>query len=100
MHILCVTGVNDNDGVAFNYIGVVPFIGVRHVVTRPSADGRFPTWQGSFNSIDIEDGVTDVTLHVFKRVGVTILQRNIPVERFDISKCTFYIYIYTASFNS
>jgi hypothetical protein len=31
---------------------------------------------------------------------VTILQRNIPVERFDISKCTFYIYIYTASFNS
>ena len=32
MHVLCVAGINDRYGVALYGIGVVPFVGIRHVV--------------------------------------------------------------------
>ena len=40
MHILRVAGIDHCNGVAFDGVGIVPSVGIRHVVARPSADGR------------------------------------------------------------
>ena len=40
VHVLRVAGIDHCNGVALDGVGVVPFVGVCHVKTRPSADGR------------------------------------------------------------
>ena len=40
MHVLCVARIDHLYRVALDDVGVVPLVGVRHVETLPSADGR------------------------------------------------------------
>ena len=84
MHVLRVAGINHGNGIAFNYISVIPFVGIRHVIACPSADGRLATWKCTFNSVDVKDCIADITLHVFIRIGMPILQSYVPVESPDV----------------
>ena len=44
MHVLCMAGIDHLNCVAFDNVGIIPLIGVCHVVTSPSAYGRAAAW--------------------------------------------------------
>ena len=87
MHVLGVAGIHDGYGVAIDGVGEVPLVGVGHVVALPSAESRRPTRERLFYRIDIKDGIVNVALHVFKRIGMAVFARNIPVECPYLSEC-------------
>lgn len=87
MHILRVAGVDYGNSVTVNGVGIIPFVGVGHIVASPSADSWLSARQGSLYGIDVEDGVADITLHVFKRIGVAILQGYVPIEKPNVPDC-------------
>ena len=80
VHVLRVAGINNDDGVAFDTMGIIPFVGVGHEIAFPSGDCWLAPWQRSFYGIDIKDSVTNVSLHVFIRISMAILQSNVLVE--------------------
>lgn len=84
VHILCVAGIDYSDDVTINGISIVPFVGIGHIKAVPSANGRLTAWQCPLYSIDIEDGIAYIALHVFKRIGMSVFQGNIPVKSPDI----------------
>ena len=75
MHILFVAGIFDGDGVAVNGVGVVPLTGVCHVVGLflPSAQCGLAAVEGIFNEECSFICLTDISLHVFIRVSVSVL---------------------------
>ena len=81
VHILCMACVDHLYCVIFDDIGVIPFVGVRHVIAIPSTKGRFATRQRALNVVDGEEGIVYVSLHVFKRVSVAVLLRHVLIER-------------------
>lgn len=68
VHVLRVADINDSDGVALDDVGVVPPVGVRHVVCRSSADGGPAARQCAFYSVDGKEGIAHVSLHVLIRI--------------------------------
>ena len=60
MHVLRVAGIDHCNGVALDGVGVVPFVGVCHVKTRPSADGRPSAWQCALYGVDGEECIAHV----------------------------------------
>ena len=85
VHVLGMAGIYNGNGVAINAVGVVPFVGVGHIITFPSPDGRFTTRQRLFYRINGEDSVVNVAFHVLIRIGITVLSGDIPVKRPDFS---------------
>ena len=81
MHVLCVACIDHLNRVALDNVGVVPFVGVCHVVVNPSAEGWFAARQRALYVIDGKKGIVNVTLHVFIRVSVAVLLGHILVER-------------------
>ena len=67
--------------VALDDVGVVPLVGVRHVETLPSADGRPAAGQRALDGVDGEEGVAHVALHVLIGVRVAVLLGHVLVER-------------------
>lgn len=80
MHILCVTGINYDDGVAFNTIGVIPLAGVCHVKFCPSAYRRCTAQKCFFYPVNREERVANIPLHVFIRIGVAVFAGHIDIE--------------------
>lgn len=93
MHILFVASINNNYRVAFYGVSVVPFVGVCHIVVRPSADGGFAAGQGFLYGVDGEKCLAYVSLHIIIRVCVAVLDRHISVERPYFGSGTFGIEI-------
>ena len=69
--------------ISLNGVSVIPFVRVGHVITFPSFDGRFSAQKGSFYGVNVKDGITYVALHVFIRIGVTVLQGHIFIKSPD-----------------
>ena len=81
MHILRVACIDHGDGVALYLVGVVPLVGVRHVVASPSAKGWSAPRQRFLDGIDVKEGLAHVSFHVLKRVGVAVLLGHVLVKR-------------------
>ena len=81
MHVLCVACIDHLDCVALDDVGIVPFVGVRHMVAIPTAEGRFAARQRALDGVDGEESVAHISLHVLKRVGVAVLLGYVLVER-------------------
>ena len=64
-HVLCVAGVNHCNRVALDGVGVVPLVGVCHVVARPSADDRATARQRTLYGVDGEESVAHVLASIF-----------------------------------
>jgi len=80
VHVLRVAGIDHCNGVALDGVGVVPFVGVCHVKTRPSADGRPSAWQCALYGVDGEECIAHVALHVFVGVGVLVFLGHVPIK--------------------
>ena len=65
MHVQRMTGIDHGNGIAVNGVGIIPLVGVRHVVTLPSTDSRLATQQSLFYAIDSEERITHITIHFF-----------------------------------
>lgn len=89
VHVLCVAGINNGNRVALDGVGVIPLIGVRHVVARPSADSGTAAWQCSLNGIDSKKGITNIALHILIRIGMAVLFAHVLVEGSNLGSCTF-----------
>ena len=89
MHVLCVAGIYDRDGVALYGVGVVPFVSVRHVVAFPSAYGRTSSWQRTLDGIDGKESIAHVPFHGLIRIGMAILVSHIFVEGTDFGGGSF-----------
>ena len=82
------THIYNGDGVTLDSIGVVPFVGIRHVVSLPSANGRAAARQCTLYGINCEERITYVSLHIFIRVGMAIFLSYVFVERSDLGSGT------------
>ena len=80
VHILRVAGIDHRNGVSFDGVGVVPFVGIGHVVALPSADDRVAARQRSLYGVDGEEGITHVTLHVLVGIGVLVFLGHVPIK--------------------
>lgn len=80
VHVLRMAGIDNCDGVTINKVGIIPFIGVGHIIAFPSFDNRLTARQRSFYRINVEDGIANVAFHIFIRIGVTVLSGDISVE--------------------
>ena len=87
MHVLRVAGIDHGDGVALYLVGVVPLVGVRHVVASPSTDGRAAAGQRPLYGVDGEEGIAHVPLHILVGVGVAVLLGHVPVEASYLGGC-------------
>ena len=81
MHVLRVACIDYLYRVALDSVGVVPLVGVRHMVASPTAEGRFAARQRALDGIDGKEGVTHIPLHVLIRVGMAVLLGHVFVER-------------------
>ena len=93
-HVLCVACIDHLDCVALDNVGVVPLVGVRHVVASPSADGRLSARQRALYVVDGKEGIVYVTFHVLIRVGVAVLLGHVLVERPYLSSGTFGVEVF------
>ena len=84
VHVLRMAGIHYCNRVAIDGVGVIPFISIGHVIVSPSANSRLAAWQSSLNGIDIKNGFANVALHVFKRIGVMVLQGNVSIKSPDV----------------
>ena len=93
VHILSVAGIYHRNGVSLDGVGVVPFVGIRHVVALPSADGWAAARQRSLYGVDGEESIAHVALHIFVRIGVLVILGHVPVETSYLGSCTLGIEI-------
>lgn len=80
--------IDYGDGVTLDSVCVVPFVSVRHIVVRPSADSGAAAWQRALDGIDGEEGIAHVTFHVLIRVSVAVLLAHISVEGSNLGGST------------
>ena len=80
VHILCVARIDHLYRVTFDGVGVVPFVGVRHMIASPSADSRLSARQRALYIVDSKESIVHVSLHILIRVGVAVLLGHILVE--------------------
>ena len=81
VHILRMTGINYSDAVTVNLVGIIPFVCICHVAALPSSYRWFPAWQGFLDVENRKDGIVNITFHVIKRIGVSVLKGNVSIER-------------------
>lgn len=81
VHILCMARIDYFYRITLNDVSIVPSVSVRHVVARPTADGRFAARQRTFDGVDGEESIAHVTLHILIRVGVAVLLGHVLVKR-------------------
>ena len=84
MHVLGVAGIDHEDGVSFDAVSVVPFVGVGHVVVGPACQRRLAPEQRPLDLIHREHGVLHITFQILLVVGVTVLLRHVAVKREDL----------------
>ena len=75
------TRINYFNCITLDNVGVVPLVGVRHMVASPTAKGRFAARQRALDGVDGEESVAHISLHVLKRVGVAVLLGHVLVKR-------------------
>ena len=80
MHVLRMTRIDHRYHIPLYCIGVVPLVGVRHMVASPSAKGRLATRQRTLYGVYGEEGIAHVSFHILIRVGVAILFGHVFVE--------------------
>ena len=81
MHVLGVAGIHDGNGIAINGVCEVPFVGVGHVVSRPSADSRLASQKGPFYLIHGIICIIGVFMHQLLGVRVLVLLGDVAIER-------------------
>ncbi len=81
VHVLCVASIDHLYRVAIDSVGVVPLAGVRHIIACPSFDCWPTARQRTLDSVDGEESIAHVTLHILIRVGVAVLLGHVLVER-------------------
>ena len=87
MHILRVTGIHYRDGVALYRVRKVLLVCVRHVVARPTRDGRFPSQQRPLNLVHRKDCIMCIPFHIVLIVSVAVFLRHILIEREYLTRC-------------
>ena len=87
MHILCVTGIHYRDGVALYRVRKVPLVRVRHVVARPTRDGRLATQERLLNLVNREDCIMCIAFHIVLIVSVAVFLGHILIERKYLTRC-------------
>ena len=91
--ILCVAGIDHRNLVILDGVGIIPFVGVRHVVAFPSADGRTAAWKRPLYGVDGKERIAYIALHVLVRIGVAVLLAHVSVETSYLGGCTLGIEI-------
>ena len=79
-------GVRDYNGIILYLIGIVPFVGVSHIIPFPTGQCGFASLQCLFYFVYGKEGVADIPLHIFIGVGMLVFAGNVNVKRPDFLK--------------
>ena len=86
-HVLRVTGIDHGDGVALDGVGIVPLIGVCHVIAilLPFNQGGLATQKRTFYQINTKHCILYITRKVIKVISMLVLLGHIIVKRMYLS---------------
>ena len=93
VQILCMTCINNHNGVTIYCVSIIPFVGICHIEIFPSANGRSAAWQRALYGINGEKSIAYIALHVFIGIRMAILLSYVSVERTNLGGSTFGIEI-------
>lgn len=86
-HVLCVAGIHHGHSIAIYRVRKVPLIGISHMVSRPSRDGRLSTEESLLNLVNREDCIMCIAFHIVLIVSVAVFLRHILIERKYLARC-------------
>ncbi len=93
VHVLCVAGIHYLNRVILDDVGIIPLIGVCHVVASPAADSGATAWQCFLYGVDSKKCIAYIALHVLIGIGMAVLLTHVTVETSYLGNRSFSIKI-------
>ena len=81
MHVLRMADIHNSDDVPLNFVGVIPLVGVGHIIFSPTGNGGFSSRQRAFYLEDGVVGIIGILMHQLLGICMLILLGDIAVER-------------------